>query len=95
MGRYAPHYRRAQTGIVSYLLLVLLASGLFHSSLHIFDRAGDPENPAWPQSAIQKQSTHGAGSGSSAVPPCLTCNCQKHNFAVLSSHALPVGPAPI
>jgi len=92
MGRTTTDRGKRRAGIASHLLFILLASSLFHSSLHIFGFANDSEFLALPQSAIQKQPPQGAGSNSSTVLPCLACNCQKHNFAVLSSHDLTVGP---
>lgn len=83
----------SQTRLISFLLLILLVSNIFHSYLHGCPVAPGAEN--WPRTGngIFTHSRQGSAPTYGKAPPCLACACQKHKLAVpLSSHSLPGKP---
>src|SRR5437773_8801308 len=75
---------KRRSGIVSHLLLVLLAANLCHSYVH---GCGLSRSEIWwgRSNAVLKPSAEGSEPTYSKIPPCLACSCQKQNRAVLSS----------
>ncbi|PYV39689.1 MAG: hypothetical protein DMG06_22425 [Acidobacteria bacterium] len=87
MTRTMAHNGGNRIRAASYLLLVLLASNLFHSHPHGFDLRDTGAWP-WTQKTLLKPSAEGTSSTYDRIPACLVCNCQKQKIAVLSTQAL-------
>jgi hypothetical protein len=87
MMRTMTHPGGERKRIASCLLLVVLASNLFHSHLHGCVLWNIETRPS-AQKILPAPSVEGNGSTYYKILPCLACNCQKQKIAVLSAQAL-------